>query len=156
MSVSGRIPSFEKSKRRVHKDANDQREKTPESRLWIFWGKKLSRKANGRKRAPVGIAHIADASLLHPRDFVRCLQPIFCKRRLKRPILVGLGREVALLDWDERYTVYVHPCGTEIVGVARRDAAMLGRMRRDSYIVMRPYQRNLTYQKTACQRAKIL
>jgi hypothetical protein len=156
MSVCGKFPSSLKSKQVGHNNANGQRGKTPESRLWIFGGKRPFRKANARNGARAGTFHTADGRLLHPRDFLLCCQPIFCKRRLKNPVLVALNQEVALLDWNERYTIYAHPCGMDIVAVSHRDAAMLRRMARNSYTVMRPYQEHATYTKADRKRAKIL
>jgi hypothetical protein len=134
-SVKSRLP--------VRRNASDQRGKTQESRLWFFGERRPSRKSNGRRRAPVEIAHTADASLLHSIDSIRCLQPIFCKCCLKRPFLVALNQEVALLDWDARYTIYVHPDGTGIEAVGHRDAAMLRRMAQNSYVAMKPYKRKV-------------
>jgi hypothetical protein len=99
-------------------------------------GNLLAWKSNGRKRAPARIAHIADARLLRPEQAMQFLRPIFCKRRLKQPILVALGQEVALLDWNQRYTIYAHPDGMEIVGVDRQDGSMLRQLARNSYSVI--------------------
>ena len=116
-----------------HKKSSGQREKSPIPRQRTYSENSHARKSSGRKRALARIAHIANAGLLRPDRAIHFLRPIFCKRRLKQPVLVALGQEVALLDWDQRYTIYASPAGLEIVGVGRQDGSMLRQLVSDSY-----------------------
>lgn len=107
-------------------------------------GNLLAWKSNGRKRGPAGIALIADARLLRGDQAMRFLRPIFCKRRLKQPILVALGQEVGLLDWNQRYTIYAHPYGMETIAVEHQGAAMLRQLARNSYKIMQISEQKMT------------